>query len=53
MTSTLSWPSFADAPDPFDQLVLISRYFGSDPEMVLAGGGNTSVQAGRQAPREG
>jgi rhamnose utilization protein RhaD (predicted bifunctional aldolase and dehydrogenase)/NAD(P)-dependent dehydrogenase (short-subunit alcohol dehydrogenase family) len=46
MTSTLPWPSFADAADPFDQLVLLSRYFGSDPEMVLAGGGNTSVKVG-------
>jgi len=46
MTSTLPWPSFADAADPFDQLVLLSRYFGSDPEMVLAGGGNTSVKLG-------
>ena len=46
MTSTLPWPSFADATDPFDQLVLLSRYFGSDPEMVLAGGGNTSVKVG-------
>ena len=44
MTSTLSWPSFADAADPLEQLVLLSRYFGSDPEMVLAGGGNTSVK---------
>jgi rhamnose utilization protein RhaD (predicted bifunctional aldolase and dehydrogenase)/NAD(P)-dependent dehydrogenase (short-subunit alcohol dehydrogenase family) len=46
MTSTLSWPSFADAADPLDQLVLLSRYFGSDPQMVLAGGGNTSVKVG-------
>jgi rhamnose utilization protein RhaD (predicted bifunctional aldolase and dehydrogenase)/NAD(P)-dependent dehydrogenase (short-subunit alcohol dehydrogenase family) len=46
MTSTLSWPSFAAATDPLDQLVLLSRYFGSDPEMVLAGGGNTSVKIG-------
>ncbi len=46
MTSTLPWPSFADAADPFDQLVLLSRYFGSDPEMVLAGGGNTSIKLG-------
>jgi rhamnose utilization protein RhaD (predicted bifunctional aldolase and dehydrogenase)/NAD(P)-dependent dehydrogenase (short-subunit alcohol dehydrogenase family) len=46
MTSTLPWPSFADATDPFDQLVRLSRYFGSDPEMVLAGGGNTSVKIG-------
>ncbi|HUK66466.1 MAG TPA: SDR family NAD(P)-dependent oxidoreductase [Anaeromyxobacteraceae bacterium] len=46
MTSTRSWPSFTDCADPLDQLVLLSRYFGSDPEMVLAGGGNTSVKVG-------
>lgn len=31
-----------------EQLAALSRYYGSDPEMVLAGGGNTSVKdAGR------
>ena len=44
MTSRLPWPSFDGAGDPLDALVLLSRYFGSDPEMVLAGGGNTSVK---------
>ncbi len=48
MTSTLSWPSFAEAGDALNRLVLLSRYFGSDPEMVLAGGGNTSVKIGDQ-----
>ena len=47
MTSTLSWPSFA-GKDPLDTLVLLSRYYGSDPEMVLAGGGNTSVKIGNR-----
>ena len=46
MTSTLPWPAFSTTPDPFDQLVLLSRFYGSDPEMVLAGGGNTSVKIG-------
>ena len=45
MTSILPWPSFSSA-DPLDQLVELSRYYGSDPEMVLAGGGNTSVKVG-------
>ena len=44
MTSTLSWPSLADVTEPLDRLVLLSRYFGSDPDLVLAGGGNTSVK---------
>jgi rhamnose utilization protein RhaD (predicted bifunctional aldolase and dehydrogenase) len=29
-----------------DQLVKLSRFYGSDPEMVIAGGGNTSVKVG-------
>ncbi|HET6438084.1 MAG TPA: SDR family NAD(P)-dependent oxidoreductase [Anaeromyxobacter sp.] len=44
MTSKLPFPAFDRAADPLDALVLLSRYFGSDPEMVLAGGGNTSVK---------
>ncbi|HET6413382.1 MAG TPA: SDR family NAD(P)-dependent oxidoreductase [Anaeromyxobacter sp.] len=44
MTSALSFPSFADVAEPLDRLVLLSRYFGSDPSLVLAGGGNTSVK---------
>jgi len=29
---------------PRDQLVWLSRYYGSDPEFTIAGGGNTSVK---------
>jgi rhamnulokinase len=42
--------SSAQPTDPFDEggvlaaLVDLSRSYGSDPEMVLAGGGNTSVK---------
>jgi rhamnose utilization protein RhaD (predicted bifunctional aldolase and dehydrogenase)/NAD(P)-dependent dehydrogenase (short-subunit alcohol dehydrogenase family) len=32
--------------DPVETLVTLSRFFGSDPEIVLAGGGNTSVKLG-------
>jgi rhamnose utilization protein RhaD (predicted bifunctional aldolase and dehydrogenase) len=32
--------------DPIEALVTISRYYGSDPTIVLAGGGNTSVKIG-------
>ena len=42
----MDWPTFANTDSPLDQLVKISRYYGSDPEMVIAGGGNTSVKVG-------
>ena len=36
-----------DTLDELDQLAHLSRYYGSDPEFVLAGGGNTSVKRGK------
>lgn len=44
MTTTSPWPSFTASDDPLDVIVKLSRYFGSDPSMVLAGGGNTSCK---------
>lgn len=32
--------------DPIDALVALSRHYGADPSIVLAGGGNTSVKIG-------
>ena len=46
MTSKLDWPQFTDGMSPMEKLIAISRYYGSDPDMVLAGGGNTSVKDG-------
>ncbi|MCL5271156.1 MAG: class II aldolase/adducin family protein [bacterium] len=46
MSTTIPWPIFNSADDPLDQLVTLSRYYGSDPEFVKAGGGNTSVKVG-------
>lgn len=43
-TATNGWPSFPPSDDPLDVLVKLSRYFGSDPSIVLAGGGNTSCK---------
>lgn len=39
-------PTFGANDAPMDVLVKLSRYYGSDPEFVLAGGGNTSVKTG-------
>jgi rhamnose utilization protein RhaD (predicted bifunctional aldolase and dehydrogenase) len=44
MASTVDWPDTSKIADPMDQLVAMSRYYGTDPEFVLAGGGNTSVK---------
>lgn len=45
MTSKLDWPDFTAAASDLEKIVLISRFYGSDPEFVLAGGGNTSVKS--------
>jgi rhamnose utilization protein RhaD (predicted bifunctional aldolase and dehydrogenase)/NAD(P)-dependent dehydrogenase (short-subunit alcohol dehydrogenase family) len=42
--TTTPWPDFTASDDPLDVIVKLSRYFGSDPSMVLAGGGNTSCK---------
>ncbi len=36
----------ANLNDPVDALIELSRFYGVDPTMVLAGGGNTSVKIG-------
>ena len=46
MASTTTWPTFSASDTPLDTLVKLSRFYGSDPEFVLAGGGNTSVKVG-------
>ncbi|MHC4982999.1 MAG: SDR family NAD(P)-dependent oxidoreductase, partial [Planctomycetota bacterium] len=38
------WPKFDDNATLVDKLVGISRYYGADPQFVLAGGGNTSAK---------
>ena len=44
--STGPWPSFDVTASPLEQLLDLSHYYGSNPEFVLAGGGNTSVKLG-------
>lgn len=46
MTTASVWPPFLSSDDPLDVIVKLSRFFGSDPSMVLAGGGNTSCKVG-------
>ena len=48
MASSIPWPEFTPSETPIDVLVKISRFYGSDPDFVLAGGGNTSVKIGRR-----
>ncbi len=43
---SMQWPQFAASDTQMDVLVKLSRFYGSDPEFVLAGGGNTSVKIG-------
>ncbi len=40
------WPSFEATANPLQHLLDLSHYYGSDPQFVLAGGGNTSVKLG-------
>ncbi len=44
MKNKSEWPRFEASETPLELLVKLSRYFGSDIESVIAGGGNTSVK---------
>ncbi len=43
-STTIDWPTFGASDDPLDVIVKLSRFYGSDPSIVLAGGGNTSCK---------
>ncbi len=43
---TRPWPAFDVKASPLEHLLDLSHYYGSNPEFVLAGGGNTSVKLG-------
>ena len=43
MTPT-DWPAFTADETDLEKLVKLSRFYGSDPQFVLAGGGNTSMK---------
>ncbi|MCY2950649.1 MAG: class II aldolase/adducin family protein, partial [Planctomycetota bacterium] len=42
----MEWPTFEVSEKPIDVICKISRFYGSDVEFVIAGGGNTSVKVG-------
>lgn len=42
----MHWPKFETGEAPLEHLAKISRFYGSDPAFVLAGGGNTSYKQG-------
>lgn len=46
MVSKYDWQEFNwdEMKDDLDKIVALSRYYGSDPDFVLIGGGNTSVK---------
>ena len=43
-TQTTNWPTFASTDDELEIICKLSRFYGSDPSIVLAGGGNTSCK---------
>jgi rhamnose utilization protein RhaD (predicted bifunctional aldolase and dehydrogenase)/NADP-dependent 3-hydroxy acid dehydrogenase YdfG len=43
-STTSEWPTFQPTDDPLDVIVGLSRFYGADPAIVLAGGGNTSCK---------
>ncbi len=50
MSTTIStdWPTFASSDSELDVICKLSRFYGSDPSIVLAGGGNTSCKVGNR-----
>ena len=47
-TTTADWPAFATSDSKLDVICKLSRFYGSDPSIVLAGGGNTSCKVGNR-----
>lgn len=44
----IAWPEFDASDRELDVIVKLSRFYGSDPSIVLAGGGNTSCKVGNR-----
>lgn len=42
----LEWPKFASSGSHLEVICKLSQFYGSDPAIVLAGGGNTSCKLG-------
>ncbi len=53
MSSPLAWPDFSALSTRMEQLVALSRFYGTDPSFVIAGGGNTSVKIGNRLQVKG
>jgi rhamnose utilization protein RhaD (predicted bifunctional aldolase and dehydrogenase)/NAD(P)-dependent dehydrogenase (short-subunit alcohol dehydrogenase family) len=47
-SATTDWPSFAASDRELDVIAKLSRFYGADPSIVLAGGGNTSCKVGNR-----
>ncbi|MGD9632908.1 MAG: SDR family NAD(P)-dependent oxidoreductase [Pirellulales bacterium] len=43
-----AWPAFDPSDRELDVITKLSRFYGSDPAIVLAGGGNTSCKIGNR-----
>lgn len=48
VVSPPEWPQFDSADEELEVICKLSRFYGSDPLIVLAGGGNTSCKIGDQ-----
>ena len=46
VVSSTAWPHFESADAELDVICKLSRFYGGDPSIVLAGGGNTSCKVG-------
>jgi rhamnose utilization protein RhaD (predicted bifunctional aldolase and dehydrogenase)/NAD(P)-dependent dehydrogenase (short-subunit alcohol dehydrogenase family) len=44
VTTPLAWPEFTTTDSELEVISKLSRFYGSDPSIVLAGGGNTSCK---------
>jgi rhamnose utilization protein RhaD (predicted bifunctional aldolase and dehydrogenase)/NAD(P)-dependent dehydrogenase (short-subunit alcohol dehydrogenase family) len=44
--TTTAWPEFLATDSELEVISKLSRFYGSDPSIVLAGGGNTSCKVG-------
>ena len=47
-SSTSTWPEFLSTDSELEVISKLSRYYGSDKSIVLAGGGNTSCKLGER-----
>lgn len=48
ISSTAAWPKFGRSDSKLDVIFKLSRFYGADPSIVLAGGGNTSCKRGNR-----